>query len=161
MLQKYDQLLSIHISAALSGTFESAKIAAREIDAEIKVIDSASISLGLGMLVNLAAELIEKGKGFDDLIKPIAKVRGHHRAQDKIIEIVKEKIDNDKNVWLGFAHGDRKADLRDTKDKLLKEIKKDNNLNLKTFESRISSTLGCHVGPTVYAVIILNFNPTD
>lgn len=215
MLQKYDQLLSIHISAALSGTFESAKIAAQDIDAEIKVIDSASISLGLGMLVNLAAKLIEKGKEFDDLIKtiekaknnlylyftvkdltfmekggrigkassflgsifsinpiisistdngkvkPIAKVRGHHRAQDKIIEIVKEKIDNDKNVWLGFAHGDRKADLRDTKDKLLKEIKKDNNLNLKTFESRISSTLGCHVGPTVYAVIILNFNPTD
>lgn len=210
MLQKHDQLLSIHISAELSGTYESAKLAARDLDAEIKVIDSASISLGLGMLVVLAAKLIEKGKKFDDVIKtiktakknldlyftvkdltymekggrigkassflgsifsinpvisistetgkvkPVAKVRGKHRAQDKIIEIVKEKIENEKNVWLGFAHGNREADLTDTKNKLLEEIKKENNLNLKTFNSRISATLGCHVGPTVYAVIVLS-----
>ena len=157
MLEKYDQLLSIHVSAALSGTFESAKLAAREIeDKNISVIDTSSISLGLGMLVILAAKLIEKGKDLDDIIKtiknakknlylyftvkdltymekggrigkassflgsifsinpvisistetgkvkPIAKVRGKHRAQDKIIETVAEKIGNEKNVWLGF-----------------------------------------------------------
>ena len=211
MLEKYDQLLSIHVSAALSGTYESAELAAREIEAEkITVIDSASISLGLGILVILAAELIEKDKKIDfileaikkaknnlflyftvkDLtymekggrigkassflgsifsinpvisistetgkVKPIAKVRGKQRAQDKIIETVKEKIAADENVWLGFAHGDRKADLRDTKNKLLKAIKKGRNLNLKTFNSRISATLGCHVGPTVYAVVVLS-----
>jgi DegV family protein with EDD domain len=211
MLEKYDHLLSIHISAALSGTFESAKLAAREIeDQKITVIDSASISLGLGMLVILAAKLIEKDKDLNDIIKtiksakrnlylyftvkdltymekggrigkassflgsifsinpvisistetgkvkPIAKVRGPHRAQDKIIKIIKEKIDNEKNNWLGFAHGDRKADLTETKNKLIKEVKKDKNLNLKIFNSRISATLGCHVGPTVYAVIVLS-----
>ncbi|SDC99718.1 DegV family protein [Halanaerobium congolense] len=211
MLEKYDHLLSIHISTALSGTFESAKLAAREIeDQKITVIDSASISLGLGMLVILAAKLIEKDKDLNDIIKtiksakrnlylyftvkdltymekggrigkassflgsifsinpvisistetgkvkPIAKVRGPHRAQDKIIKIIKEKIDNEKNNWLGFAHGDRKADLTETKNKLIKEVKKDKNLNLKIFNSRISATLGCHVGPTVYAVIVLS-----
>lgn len=211
MLEKYDHLLSIHISAALSGTFESAKLAAREIeDQKITVIDSASISLGLGMLVILAAKLIEKDKDLNDIIKtiksakrnlylyftvkdltymekggrigkassflgsifsinpvisistetgkvkPIAKVRGPHRAQDKIIKIIKEKIDNEKNNWLGFAHGDRKADLTETKNKLIEEVKKDKNLNLKIFNSRISATLGCHVGPTVYAVIVLS-----
>jgi len=211
MLEKYDHLLSIHISAALSGTFESAKLAAREIeDQKITVIDSASISLGLGMLVILAAKLIEKDKDLNDIIKtiksakrnlylyftvkdltymekggrigkassflgsifsinpvisistetgkvkPITKVRGPHRAQDKIIKIIKEKIDNEKNNWLGFAHGDRKADLTETKNKLIKEVKKDKNLNLKIFNSRISATLGCHVGPTVYAVIVLS-----
>lgn len=210
MLQKYDQLLSIHVSAALSGTFESAKLAARELDAEIKVIDSASISLGLGMLVVLAAKLIEKGKKIEEIVKtikiaknnlnlyftvkdltymekggrigkassflgsifsinpvisistetgkvkPIAKVRGQHRAQDKIIEIVKKEMDKQKNVWLGFAHGDRETELTETKNKLLEEIKKDNNLNPKIFNSRISATLGCHVGPTVYAVIVLS-----
>ena len=211
MLEKYDHLLSIHISAALSGTFESAKLAAREIeDQKITVIDSASISLGLGMLVILAAKLIGKDKDLNDIIKtiksakrnlylyftvkdltymekggrigkassflgsifsinpvisistetgkvkPIAKVRGPHRAQDKIIKIIKEKIDNEKNNWLGFAHGDRKADLTETKNKLIEEVKKDKNLNLKIFNSRISATLGCHVGPTVYAVIVLS-----
>ena len=210
-LQKYDQLLSIHVSAALSGTYESAKLAAREIKSEkITVIDSSTISLGLGLLVVLAAKLIKKDKKLNDVIKtirkaknnlylyftvkdltymqkggrigkassflgsifsinpvisistetgkvkPIAKVRGKHRAQDKIIEIIGEKIDNEKNIWLGFAHGDRKADLTDTKNKILEEIKKDNNFNLKTFDSRISATLGCHVGPTVYAVIVLS-----
>lgn len=211
MLKKYDQLLSIHVSAALSGTFESAKLAAREIESEkIIVIDSSSISLGLGMLVILAAKLIKKGKDLTNIIKtikkakrnlylyftvkdltymqkggrigkassflgsifsinpvisistetgkvkPIAKVRGPHRAQDKIIEIIKEKIDNEKNNWLGFAHGDRETDLTDTKNKLIEQIKKDKILNLKTFNSRISATLGCHVGPTVYAVIVLS-----
>jgi len=211
MLQKYDQLLSIHVSNALSGTFESAKLAAREIAPEkITVLDSSTISLGLGMLVTLAAKLIEKDKKMDNIIKtikkaknnlylyftvkdltfmekggrigkassflgsifsinpvisistetgkvkPIARVRGQHRAQDKIIEEIEEKIGDAKNIWLGFAHGDRESDLTDTKNKLLEEIKKDNNLNLKTFNSRISATLGCHVGPTVYAVIVLN-----
>ncbi|TDO71143.1 DegV family protein with EDD domain [Halanaerobium saccharolyticum] len=211
LLQKYDQLLSIHVSAALSGTFESAKLAAREVAAEkITVLDSSTISLGLGMLVTLAAKLIEKGKKLNEVIKtikkaknnlylyftvkdltfmekggrigkassflgsifsinpvisistetgkvkPIAKVRGQHRAQDKIIEEIEEKIGDEKNIWLGFAHGDRKSDLTDTKNKLIEIIKQDNNLNLKTFNSRISATLGCHVGPTVYAVIVLS-----
>jgi DegV family protein with EDD domain len=211
MLEKHDQLLSIHVSAALSGTFESAKLAAREIEnKKITVVDSSSISLGLGMLVILAAKLIKKNKKFANVVKniqkakrnlylyftvkdltymqkggrigkassflgsifsinpvisistetgkvkPIAKVRGQHRAQDKIIEIIKEKIDNEKNNWLGFAHGDRENDLTDTKNKLIEQIKKDKILNLKTFNSRISATLGCHVGPTVYAVIVLS-----
>lgn len=210
MLKKYDQLLSIHVSAALSGTFESAKLAAREVDDKVTVIDSATISLGLGMLTVLAAKLTEKDVKIDEIIetlkqaknklhlyftvkdltymekggrigkassflgsifsinpvisistetgkvKPIAKVRGQHRAQDKIIELVREKVENDKNVWLGFAHGKREEELEDTKIKLIKELKAEKDINLNIYDSRISATLGCHVGPTVYAVIVLS-----
>lgn len=211
MLKKYDQLLSLHVSAGLSGTFESAKLAAREVAVDkITVIDSSTISLGLGMLTVLAAKLIEKNMTIDKIVeslnqakkklnlyftvkdltymekggrigkassflgtifsinpvisistetgkvKPIAKVRGPHRAQDKIIELVEGKINNEKNVWLGFAHGDRQADLQKTKNNLIQQIKNKNNINLKIFDSRISATLGCHVGPTVYAVIIIS-----
>jgi len=210
MLKKYDQLLSIHVSAALSGTFESAKLAAREVDDKVTVIDSATISLGLGMLTVLAAKLAEKDVKIDEIIetlkqaknklhlyftvkdltymekggrigkassflgsifsinpvisistetgkvKPIAKVRGQHRAQDKIIELVREKVENDKNVWLGFAHGNREEELEDTKIKLIKELKAEKDINLNIYDSRISATLGCHVGPTVYAVIVLS-----
>lgn len=210
MLKKYDQLLSIHVSAALSGTFESAKLAAREVDDKVTVIDSATISLGLGMLTVLAAKLTEKDVKIDEIIetlkqaknklhlyftvkdltymekggrigkassflgsifsinpvisistetgkvKPIAKVRGQHRAQDKIIELVREKVENDRNVWLGFAHGKREEELEDTKIKLIKELKAEKDINLNIYDSRISATLGCHVGPTVYAVIVLS-----
>ena len=210
MLKKYDQLLSIHVSAALSGTFESAKLAAREVDDKVTVIDSATISLGLGMLTVLAAKSAEKNLKIDEIIetlkqaknklhlyftvkdltymekggrigkassflgsifsinpvisistetgkvKPIAKVRGQHRAQDKIIELVREKVENDRNVWLGFAHGKREEELEDTKIKLIKELKAEKDINLNIYDSRISATLGCHVGPTVYAVIVLS-----
>ena len=78
MLEKYDQLLSIHVSAALSGTYESAELAAREVEAEkITVIDSASISLGLGILVFLAAELIEKDKKIDFILEAIKKAKNN------------------------------------------------------------------------------------
>ena len=70
--------------------------------------------------------------------------------------VVRKKLKDDKNAWLGFAHGNRKEDLENTKTKLIKEIKANNNFNLKIYDSRISATLGCHVGPTVYAVIILS-----
>lgn len=211
MLEKYDKLLSIHISAELSGTYESAKLAAREIDSDkIKVLDSSTISLGLGMLTVLAAKLIKNNKKMTEIIKtlnqakkklhlyftvkdltymekggrigkassflgsvfsinpvisistetgkvkPIAKVRGQQRAQDKIIELVREKLKNEKNAWIGFAHGNRKEDLEDTKIKLIKELKAEKNINLNIYDSRISATLGCHVGPTVYAVIVLS-----
>ena len=211
MLKNYDQLLSLHVSAALSGTFESATLAAREAAADkITVIDSATISLGLGMLTVLAAKLAEKNMQINEIVeilnqakknlhlyftvkdltymekggrigkassflgsifsinpvisistetgkvKPIAKVRGQHRAQDKIIELVREKLKNDQDVWLGFAHGNREEDLEDTKIKLIKELKEEKNVNLNIYDSRISATLGCHVGPTVYAVIILS-----
>jgi len=210
MLKKYDKLLSIHVSAALSGTYESAELAAREVDDKVTVIDSATISLGLGMLTVLAAKLVGKDKNIENIIKtlnqakknlhlyftvkdltymekggrigkassflgsifsinpvisistetgkvkPIAKVRGQHRAQDKIIELVREKVKNDKNVWLGFAHGNREEELEDTKIKLIKELKAEKDINLNIYDSRISATLGCHVGPTVYAVIVLS-----
>ncbi len=211
MLKKYDQLLSIHVSAALSGTFESAKLAAREVAPDqINVFDSSTISLGLGMLTILAAKLAEKNMQINEIVKilnqakkklhlyftvkdltymekggrigkassflgsifsinpvisistetgkvkPVAKVRGQHRAQDKIIGLVREKVKNDKNAWLGFAHGNREEDLKNTKIKLIKELKEEKNINLKIYNSRISATLGCHVGPTVYAVIVLS-----
>ncbi|MFW5737185.1 MAG: DegV family protein [Halanaerobium sp.] len=211
MLKKYDQLLSIHVSAALSGTFESAKLAAREVAPDqISVFDSSTISLGLGMLTVLAAKLVAKNMQINEIVKilnqakkklhlyftvkdltymekggrigkassflgsifsinpvisistetgkvkPIAKVRGKHRAQDKIIELVREKVKNDKNAWLGFAHGNREEDLKNTKIKLIKKLKGEKNINLNIYDSRISATLGCHVGPTVYAVIVLS-----
>ncbi|MCC3144785.1 DegV family protein [Halanaerobium sp. Z-7514] len=63
LAEKYDKIISIHISGALSGTCESARLAAVQaegVDAE--VVDSRSTSTGLGFLVVLAAQMIENGR---------------------------------------------------------------------------------------------------
>jgi len=65
---EYDQILSIHISSALSGTLESARLASQQVeDVEVEVIDSKSTSSGLGFLVLLAAEMIEAGKSVEEI----------------------------------------------------------------------------------------------
>ncbi|SDB96268.1 DegV family protein [Halanaerobium congolense] len=65
---EYDQIISIHISSALSGTLESARLAAQQVeDIAVEVIDSKSTSSGLGFLVLLAAEMIEAGKSVEEI----------------------------------------------------------------------------------------------
>jgi len=65
---EYDQIISIHISSALSGTLESARLAAQQVeDIAVEVIDSKSTSSGLGFLVLLAAEMIESGKSVEEI----------------------------------------------------------------------------------------------
>lgn len=56
-------VVSIHLSAKLSGTFQSACLARDALRArcKIEVIDSRSASLGLGMIVMAAAELAKAG----------------------------------------------------------------------------------------------------
>lgn len=68
LADKYDQIISIHISSALSGTCESARIAAAQIEEiKIEVIDSKLTSTGLGFLVLLAAKMIKKGNDFKEI----------------------------------------------------------------------------------------------
>jgi len=57
-----DQVVSIHISRKLSGTLQSAMIAARDVDAErIHPIDSESVTIGLQLLVEAACRDIAAG----------------------------------------------------------------------------------------------------
>lgn len=57
-------ILSVHISARLSGVCAAANIAAEDARAEgidVRVVDSMSLSMGLGYLLELAGEMREKG----------------------------------------------------------------------------------------------------
>lgn len=49
-LAAYDRIYSLHISSALSGTFESARIAAAQIGDKVRVVDSESASAAIAML---------------------------------------------------------------------------------------------------------------
>ena len=61
-----DSVLSIHISGKLSGTLQSAHIAAQQFDAgRIHLVDSETVSGGLQLLVRAAVEDVRAGHDFE------------------------------------------------------------------------------------------------
>jgi len=71
----YDSVIAIHLASKLSGTYNSSLQAAEKIAGEsgkrIDVIDSISISGGLGLLVKRAAEMIDRGSTHDEIVSTI------------------------------------------------------------------------------------------
>ena len=62
-------IVSIHVSAKLSGTFASAQQGAADlVGTEIRVLDSRSVSLALGMAAVTAAETARGGANLDEVI---------------------------------------------------------------------------------------------
>ncbi|HEU4675110.1 MAG TPA: DegV family protein [Motilibacteraceae bacterium] len=55
------EVVSVHISADMSGTIESASIAAREAPVPVHVVDSRSMAMGLGFAVLSAVEAAAEG----------------------------------------------------------------------------------------------------
>lgn len=56
-----DRILSIHVAETLSATIDSARQAAADFPNKITIVDSGSLSLGLGFQVLAAAEAAENG----------------------------------------------------------------------------------------------------
>lgn len=74
ILKNHKKILHIAFSGGLSGTYNSARIAAEEIneecpDAQVTVIDSLSASMGEGLLVYYALKFQREGMGYEELAK--------------------------------------------------------------------------------------------
>jgi len=71
-LDEYERIYSLHISAKLSGTFQSASLAADEAGGDrIRLVDTESASVGIGMLALAIQDLLERGttdEGIDALV---------------------------------------------------------------------------------------------
>jgi uncharacterized protein len=69
----YDSVIAVHISDKLSGTYNSSLKAAskisREFNKPITVINSKSISGGMGLVLLRTAMAIEEGKSHDEVVK--------------------------------------------------------------------------------------------
>jgi DegV family protein with EDD domain len=80
--QKGDTILSIHITAKLSGTYASAVAAAEELKGEFNIIpiDSAVGSLGIGLLCREARKLERAGKSVDDIVKYVENTKSKIRV---------------------------------------------------------------------------------
>ena len=63
LLKKYDEILSIHISSKVSGTYNSAIQAADKVGkGKITVVDSLSVSMGTGLIIIKVAEMLKEKK---------------------------------------------------------------------------------------------------
>ncbi|MFO7882837.1 MAG: DegV family protein [Kosmotogaceae bacterium] len=65
---EFDKLIVPVISQALSGTFDSAVLAADAVDIDIDVIDTKLINFGLEFLVRNLRDRIDKGEDIDSLV---------------------------------------------------------------------------------------------
>lgn len=72
------QIVSVHLSSALSGTCQAAQLAKSLLEprnTHIEIIDSKSASYGTGMLVVAAAEAAREGKSKEEIVTLIHRLR--------------------------------------------------------------------------------------
>ncbi|NHN28440.1 DegV family protein [Paenibacillus agricola] len=74
-------IISIHLSSALSGTYQSAMLAKSMLEEQVDVVvvDSKLCSYGLGMIVVAAVEAARAGKSKEELVELIEKMRAGMR----------------------------------------------------------------------------------
>lgn len=78
-LAAHDQVLVLTLSAALSGTYQSAVIAAMDYPGKVWVVDTRNVSIGAGILAELALDLADQGKNAEEIAKTMEKERGNVR----------------------------------------------------------------------------------
>lgn len=78
LIKKYDHIISIHMDARLSGTFQTIHAVANEIDNEkITVIDSQLVTIPARYVVLEAKRLVDEGASVEEIIQHIEDVRDH------------------------------------------------------------------------------------
>jgi fatty acid kinase fatty acid binding subunit len=66
-LSGYERIYSLHLSAALSGTYQSARTAAAELGDQVRVVDSESASAAIAMLGLAIQRRLERGTTDDEI----------------------------------------------------------------------------------------------
>ena len=64
--QGAEQVLSIHLSGEMSGTFESAQLAARDASIPVRVVDTRQLGMGIGYAVLTAADVLDAGGSVEE-----------------------------------------------------------------------------------------------
>ncbi|MFU8647926.1 DegV family protein [Lysinibacillus sp. RSDA_15] len=72
-----DQIISIHMTGGMSGTVESARQAAQMTDADVTVIDSRFIAIGLAIQLREAIKMRDAGATVEDIMARLDKVRAN------------------------------------------------------------------------------------
>jgi DegV family protein with EDD domain len=79
--QGYDTIISLHVTGKLSGTMNSAMLAAQEVEKEIRVVpyDSLAGSAALGYMCVDASQMARAGKTVEEIVATLDRKRPHVR----------------------------------------------------------------------------------
>ncbi len=75
VLEEDAEVVCLTCSAKLSGTHQSAVIAAEDFDGRVHVVDSGTIAIGLGILTEYALELADQGLSAGEIVKKLQRKR--------------------------------------------------------------------------------------
>ncbi|PKQ10015.1 MAG: hypothetical protein CVT69_01900 [Actinobacteria bacterium HGW-Actinobacteria-9] len=82
LLETAEEIVSVHISAKLSGTLESATQAAAQFAEKVHVVDTFNLSWGEGLQVLEAAKAATRGETAKSIVERV------HRARDRVQMLV-------------------------------------------------------------------------
>lgn len=74
------EILSIHISSGLNGTSNAARVAAKQVDADVTVVDTLTLSSGTGWQVEAAAHAIKAGWGKEQILGLLKQIQAATNA---------------------------------------------------------------------------------
>ncbi len=74
-LAAYERIYSLHVSAKVSGTFQSAELAAQEIGDKVRVVDTETASLAIAMLSHAIQRRLARGATDDEISSLIERFR--------------------------------------------------------------------------------------
>ena len=76
-----DQIVSIHLSSKLSAVYSVARLGAEGFErTEIAVVDSGSVSMGLGWLAVMAAQAARAGRSLEEIVSLVEATRSRVRV---------------------------------------------------------------------------------
>lgn len=75
IVENGDEVLCITVASKLSGTYQSACIAASEFPGKVRVIDGKSVAIGTAILAEYALSLLEKGFSAEEIEKAVLEKR--------------------------------------------------------------------------------------
>ena len=70
----HSEVISIHVGESLSGTLNSARIAAQMVDIDVHLVDSRTLSFGVGACVWRAGEMLAAGASVADTIASVGQL---------------------------------------------------------------------------------------
>ncbi|MBM7855675.1 DegV family protein with EDD domain [Desulfohalotomaculum tongense] len=99
----FTDVICIHISSGLSGTYQMVKSVARQMKdiINIEVIDSKALSMGMGFLVLEAKKLVQSGMDFDEVVERVRKLQ----KKIKVFFVVKTLEYLRKGGRIGYVAG--------------------------------------------------------
>ena len=78
-LGAYERIYSLHISAKLSGTFESARTAASELGDKVRMVDTETASAAITMLGLAMQRRLERGTTDEEIAALVERYKDEHR----------------------------------------------------------------------------------